>query len=202
MKLMPIMGTKLNLLFIILTKIFITNCSVIVFDSHYYRAGHFAFTSNGDMIIEYSKDNFRLFYGLKTNGKYYFKDSSGNEVPSKEIALEYGSDPVQRYESKNIFVSIGSKEYLFSIASSTSVAELLDLNEGNEISYKINLPTNLLGNDIYSYVFSLLKIDEDPQKYLISYINSKFYRLQKFYFTNFGLESTDFTVSTPKVHMK
>ena len=73
-------------------------------NSKKYRAGPFAFNSNGDMIVEYSVDNSRLFYGLKSNGKYYFKDSSQNGIPSKEITYNY--DSANRYESKNIFVSV------------------------------------------------------------------------------------------------
>lgn len=42
-----------------------SNFKILEFKSHEYRAGHFAFDSNGNMIIEYSKDNYRLFYGLK-----------------------------------------------------------------------------------------------------------------------------------------
>jgi len=41
---------------------------ILVFNSHQYRAGHFAFDKDGNMFIEYSKDNYRLFYGLKKDG--------------------------------------------------------------------------------------------------------------------------------------
>ena len=45
---------------------------ILVFNSQQYRAGQFAFDSNGNMIIEYSKDKYRLLYGLKKDGKNYF----------------------------------------------------------------------------------------------------------------------------------
>ena len=109
--------TLINLLYIILSQIISCECSIIVFDSRDYRSGHFAFNSNGDMIVEYSKDKNRLFYGLKSNGKYYFKDDSQNEVPTKEITFIEDIQGSKRYEAKNIFVTIGNKDYLFSISS-------------------------------------------------------------------------------------
>ena len=181
-----------NLFYVFLTQILIYNCSIIiVFDSHKYRSGHFAFNSNGDMIIEYSADSNRLFYGLKADGKYYFKDNSQNQVPTKEMTFENvnGNDPV-RYEAKNMFVLINDKEYLFSIATHTSVAELIYLNEGNDINYKLKLAENFLGDKIFSFVFSLLKTDSNPQLYLISYTTETHYKLQKFYFSNFDFEAT------------
>ena len=87
--------------FIIFFQIFSTlYCSnIIVLNSTQYRSGHFAFNSNGDMIIEYSYNKNRLFYGLKKNGKYFFKDNSGNSIPTKEITLNYTND-AYRYEAK------------------------------------------------------------------------------------------------------
>ena len=38
----------------------------------YYRAGHFATNSKGDLIIEYSYLQYRLFFGLKRNGQLYY----------------------------------------------------------------------------------------------------------------------------------
>ena len=40
---------------------------------------HFSFNSNGDMIIDsesYPVSNERRFFGLKKNGRFYFKDSN------------------------------------------------------------------------------------------------------------------------------
>ena len=185
---------KINMIFvyILLFQIFQYYCSdIIVFNSKNYRAGHFAFNSQGDMIIEYSKNKDRLFYGLKSDGKYYFKDDSQNKVPTKEITLEYGTNDVKRYEAKNIFVTIDNKEYLFSIAVDSSVVELFDLNEGNSITYKINLPENFIGTRIYSYVFSLLDMNTEQKQYLISYYVPNNYNLKKFQFFKFGLDKSN-----------
>ena len=122
------------------------------------------------MIIEYSSGNYRLFYGLKQNWKYFFKDNDGNEIPTKEIQLDNNGNDAKRYESKNIFITNNNnnKQYLFSIATADSVTELHDFESGN---YLIETTNNFLGNTIYSYIFSLLEFtDENQKKYLITYI--------------------------------
>ena len=183
------------ILYIVLIQIYIFKCStIIVFDSHKYRSGHFAFNSNKDMIIEYSNDNYRLFYGLKANGKYYFNNNSSFQ---ETTITENGE--AKRYEAKNIFVEIDNKEYLLSIASSTSVIELWDLNGGEIVDKKFKLTSDFLGNQEYSYVFSLLDINTTPKNYIISYIkqNSQFYyNLQKFNFDIFGLDNSNFQLTT------
>ena len=185
---------KIYLFYFIILPKFICQSSIIVFNSYQYRSGHFAFTSNGDMIVEYSYNKNRLFYGLDKNGKYYFKNSDQSKVPTKEITLSFNNNNAYRYEARNIFVTIDNKEYLFSIATHSSVVELFDLHDGNyiDISYKLRLSENFLGNKLYSYVFSLLKMDNN--QYLISYFymnNNGYYSLQKFNFINFGLENSD-----------
>jgi len=158
---------------------------ILEFNSHQYRAGHFAFDKDGNMIIEYSKDKYRLFYGLKKDGRYYF----GEETPTKEIEVNYsGGDPV-RYESRNLFVTNNNdntKQYLFGIGTDKSLAELHDLEGGQ---YKVKPTSELLGNTIYSFVFSLLELDNSGQKeYLITYVSiEKKYILQKVSFSNFDL---------------
>jgi len=158
---------------------------ILVFNSQQYRAGQFAFDSNGNMIIEYSKDKYRLLYGLKKDGKNYF----GEETPTKEIQIDNNGTIGYRYESRNIFVTINNdttKQYLLSIGASSSVAELHDLEEGQ---YKCKLASELLGDMIFSYAFSLLEIDNSNQKeYLIIYLSTdKDYIIKKLSFNDFSL---------------
>ena len=146
--------------------------NILVFDSKHYRAGHFAFNSNGDMIIEYSNNNSRLFYGLKKNGKFFFKDEQQNEIPTKEIIL--GNSNYVRYESKNLFISLkndhNNKEYLFSSGTQDSMTELFDLDNLDINNYKLKITSEYLSNTIFSYTFSLLAID-DIKEYLIIYLS-------------------------------
>lgn len=73
-----------NLIFFQICFLVCPNQNILVFDSTHYRAGHSAFTSNGDMIIEFSYQNQRLYYGLKKNGKHYFKEND-IYVPTKNF---------------------------------------------------------------------------------------------------------------------
>ena len=146
---------KIILFLFLISFVFSDEIKILKFNSQHYRAGHFAFNSKGDMVIEYSYKNHRLFYGLKKNGKNYFTDEEGNEISTKEIQIGSDEDSGKRYESQNIFVSLNNtndKQYLFSIGTYISVAELHDLDTGNYVY----LPTEqLLGNKIYSYIFTL-----------------------------------------------
>ena len=187
-----------SFLFLIGLPMINSEYNIIVFNSHEYRAGHFAFNSNGDMIIEYSKDNYRLFYGLKKNGKYFFKDNEENEVPTKEIEINNNGNDAKRYESQNIFVlnnNDNTKQYLFSIGTYVSYTELHDLDTGE---YIIKPTNEFLGNTIFSYIFSLLELTDSNNKiYLITYIYNQKYMLQKFSFTEFSLSLTVDSYLTP-----
>ena len=74
--------------------------NILVFDSKKYRSGNLAINSKGDMIAEYSREKYRLFYGLDKDGLYYFTDKDNNEIHTKEIIIT-NSDSTYfgRYES-------------------------------------------------------------------------------------------------------
>ena len=73
--------SKLNLskfiiiiyMFLFQIKIINYDLNIFVFESREYRAGSIAFNSDGDMIIEYSKTNYRLFFGLKKMENFILK---------------------------------------------------------------------------------------------------------------------------------
>ena len=134
-----------------------------------YRAGHFAMNSKGDLIIEYSYEQYRLFFGFKKNGKFYFPEMVKEiELQSDTIDSEFRT----RYESTNSFVSLlndtnKQKEYLFSISSWKTVLELFDL-ENEKNSYDLLESRNFtnLSRGIYAYVFQIL----EKKLTIISYI--------------------------------
>ena len=142
-----------------LTNIFCFN-NILYFDieNKNYRAGHFAMNSKGDMIIEYSYNQYRLFYGLKKDGKFYFLET----IKEIEITSDIiNSDIIQRLESSNLFVSLmddinKEKEYLMSISSNTAILELHDF-ESN--TYNISEAKTVFNSDngIYSYIFQILE---------------------------------------------
>ena len=145
--------------------------NVITIDNKHYRAGNFALNSNGDMIVEYSCNNSRLFYGLKENGRYYFNGTENDETPTKEIEIinSENNDIYGRYESKNIFISLqddinSNKQYLFSTSSYKSVTELYNIDNLENNDYFIRTTSSILGHEIFSYSYSLLELPIETQK--------------------------------------
>ena len=53
----------------------------------HYRAGAFAINKDGDLVIEYSYKDKRLFYGLKKDRSYYFTSTDYITIPSKIINM-------------------------------------------------------------------------------------------------------------------
>ena len=104
------------------------------------------------MVIEYSRNNHRLFFGLKKDGNLLFKDSEGDLVPTKEFHFGEDSNMCKRYESQNIFVinNNNGDEYLFTLGTSKSYTELHDL-DNDRVIFR---PTGeFLGEEIFSYRF-------------------------------------------------
>ena len=140
------------------------------------------------MIIEYSKDRYRLFFGLKPNGKYYFTDNEGNETPTKEIQIGEIGDVLIRRESQNLFVSNNNddKQYLLSISSGNGIIEIHDLESGE---YEANSNGGVLDTILESQVFSLLGIinDEGFKEYVIIFNSNIHYYIRKFQLVDFSL---------------
>ena len=148
--------------------------NVIYFDKEnkYYRASHFALNTKGDLIIEYSYNTSRLFYGLKKDGKYYFPEVT-KEIEIISNNINYTS--LGRYESVNSFISLKDdinkeKEYLLSISSYITILELHDFENNNyEIFESVKFFNSTLG--IHSFVFQVLEKKIDNKNiYFLTYI--------------------------------
>ena len=124
-----------------------------------YRAGHFSKNTKGDIIVEYSYNNQRLFFGFHKNGKYYYETES--HFIEKNVA-EFninGKLYSGRYESQNIFISTKfdinkTKEYLLSLSSYRTLFEIYDIE--NNIIYPY-ITEHILLNGIFSYQFALFE---------------------------------------------
>ena len=109
------------------------------------------------MIIEYSYNKSRLFFGLKQNGRAYFKNNKDEEY-TKEININR-TNPSEytRYESRNIFITLNNgsnKQYLLSI-SNYYTSELHDLDNGN---YQIIQSNNFFSKwNIYMYISTIYR---------------------------------------------
>ena len=137
----------------------------------YYRGGQFTISKDGVLFIEYSSENKRLFYSLKTNGRGYFP----NDATYKEIEIQsniYVDNNLinSRLESKNILIYLSNDSeqknpYIFSVSAFKSVTELHRFdNEGNN-THNTWLTTNFFNTEnhriIFSYQFSLIEGDNN-----------------------------------------
>jgi len=174
---------------LIFIQIYLSICSnknILIFNSSHYISGHSAFTSNGDMIIEYSYENKRLFYGLKKNGKNYFNENGQNNSTKM---LTIGEIENECYQARNIFISLNNsnenKQYLFSISSKSNTIELFDL-ERNEYHKKES--SNLLGYNLNCNSFSLISLHNTKQ-YLIAYLTGSSSFVKIISFSDFHLNN-------------
>ena len=168
--------------------------SILEFDAYNYRAGHFAVNSRGDMVIEYSRNNHRLFFGLKKDGNLFFEDENHDLVPTKEFHFGEDSHICKRYESQNIFVTNNNngEEYLFTLGTSSSYTELHDLDK-DKVIFK---PTgNFLYDPIFSFRFPLLNITNSAGKkeYIVCSLreDDHKYKVKKFSFSSFSLDDNN-----------
>ena len=176
-----------------------TECfnNLIIFNDKKYRAGEFAKNKNGDIVIEYSCQLSRLFYGIKQNGDSFFDDENGIKVIE---SLAQDGDCNRRYESKNIFISLKDdinkvNQYLFSVSSYKTLTELYDLNNDN---YLVKSAIDFIGNEIFSYQFQILEVQISNQNiYFCLYIHANsneegiYLTIKKFSFQTFSLDSYD-----------
>ena len=161
---------------------------IIELGSNYFRYVRFSFNSKGDMIVDTSSNpetNKRIFYGLKKNGRYYFKEQNGLETPLKYRFLTKENE-IQKFEGESIFIKIISnsevKEYILGTNKEPeSFCELYNFENGEVISIK----TKELFEKITSDVFSVMKLPEDTDsnyRYIFSFIRDDNFIIKKFYF--------------------
>ena len=176
------------LLFEIAKTAEVVNYNMEIFDENNYMKGQFAVNSKGDVIIEYSDNDLRLFYGIKKNGKGFF---NGEYI--KKLQLNNNV----RYESENIFISLKNSnnddiQYLLNFGANDTAVELFNFegNIGQSENYIIKTPNEVLGNSIFSYVNSLLEFNNNNIKeYLLIYIYEQNYILKKLSFSGFNLNN-------------
>ena len=181
------------------------NLKIFELENKYYRAGHFASNIKGDMILEYSFQQYRLFYGLKKDGKLYYPEET------KEIELINGNietERLARYESINSFVSLANdinkeKEYLMSFSSWKTVVEIYDLeNENYNTLETVNFFNHEQGT--YSYVFQLLEANYQEMKIYFCIYTTLQLNPQEIYTENviqikrFGLSNINFNLVQEK----
>jgi hypothetical protein len=153
--------------------------NIIYFNDNKFRYCSVAVNSQGDIVVEFSteEDNgIRLFYGLKKDGNFLFKDSDDSETPINIISIKKNNETSIRYESQNIFVSLydtnDNNEYLMSVSLYFGNVELYDL-ESNAQSFVET--KEFTGYVIYATSYQLIKLnsDDNKNKYLLLFIGQR-----------------------------
>ena len=116
----------------------------------------------------YPLTNKRIFYGLKNNGRYYFKKNDTNEeTPFYNLTVDTKFEG--KYESGNSIIIIDGKEYFLSIGRMSSYTEIFDFENNKLISEKTD---DLIGYVSYNKKPNLLKINKERNIYIFSCISS------------------------------
>ena len=155
---------------------FLTNL-VILGGEKDYRYININSNLNNDMVIQTSKSTGsgdRFFYGLKGNGRFFFKDENQKEFPFLFFSIS-GEETLnqQRYEGESSFIQISNTNssnnvFFISIAKGDQYTELFDFNN-NE--YNFIKTEEFYKEKIYSDRGTFLKltqIDENIYHYLIA----------------------------------
>ena len=149
----------------------------IIFDEYRYRFSNMAINKKEDLIFETSSEELngvRLFFGLKKNGRYYFKNNNNEKIPTKKIiVLDDKNEGAMRYESNLFFIKIKNgkfeenKEFLVSISLFYGFIELFDLEEeNNPIS---TIPAVDFNNYvIYAKVCSIIELNNKEYLYIFN----------------------------------
>ena len=134
----------------------------------------------------------RLFYVLKRNAVFYFKNDDKQEISTKTIEVKDGDSIITRYYSQVFLIKINNnstnsnKQYLFSISYS-GYFELYDLEDENLLISK--LPTQ----DFTDYFIETIRdsiIELPNNEYLYTFIGYKDGEL-KLYFQKYSFFDTD-----------
>jgi len=143
--------------------------NLIILGDFSFRYLNFLKFSNGDMIFETSafpSKNKRIFYGLKNNGRYYFKKNDSNEETPFNNLTAYNE---YKFESGNSIIIIDGKEYFLSIGRMDSYTEIYDFENNKIISMKTE---DLIGYYSFNRKPNLLKINKERNSYIFNCIAS------------------------------
>ena len=138
---------------------------IIIIGEESFKYINFFTLSNGDMIIEtspYPRANKRIFFGLKTNGRYYFnKTSSNEESPFNSLIID--DETEYKYESGNSIIINEGKEYLISTGRLSSYTELFDFDNGKIISKRTK---ELIGHENKNIRSNLIRINKERNTFI------------------------------------
>ena len=173
--------------------------NIIWIGDKYFRHVNLATFSNGDLVAETSSSKAnpkRMFYGIKTNGRSFFKTKKGKSTYySKEVSSQTGNSGGGRYYAENFVVKINGgtnngNEYLVSIGSgNTAYAELYDFE--NDIIYQRSNSYFLykINNNIRGSSSSFTSSNIHYSIFCHYYQSSNYYYIMKLKFTNIDINN-------------
>ena len=175
---------------------------IILFDfDKNIRYGSFTINSKGDMIYECSVKNtaIRLFYWIKRDGSFHFKNDNGETIPTKIIILPNGDIFPKRFESQIIFVLANDnseRENLISISLWEGSTEYYNFEN---MDYSFFLSINFTNYDIHSQIGNLLEIKNgNITTYLHTFIGQEKDDRDQ---TNFYLISQKYSFSSDRISL-
>ena len=148
--------------------------NIIFFGNLTYRYINFASYSNGDMIVEatcYPESRARMFYGLKNNGRPFFKDKSNNKETSY-YSINVTSENFKKYEGEGIVIKLSNnenngKEYYFSISKLECNAELFDFD--NDMVYTKYVDSFTTLRDLNSLRNTIFLLSDSNSEYYYTF---------------------------------
>ena len=122
----------------IFNSYFVNN--IIWIGDKYFRYVNLATYSNGDLVVESSSSqgsSKRMFYGIKANGRSFFKIKGKSKYLILEVDPQTGNPGNGRLDSENFIAKINGgdndgNEYLVSVSKENGYVELYDF-ENNKI---------------------------------------------------------------------
>ena len=161
-------------------------------------------SKNNDLIIQTTKSTGskeRKFFGIKKNGRYYFKDIRGEEYPYFSINVTNGdNNQLYMFENAGSIIQLENddNDYFLSIGihNSSSYTELIDFKNKaisriltstfyyvpiiSKIGFLFELENGLSNNDNKKY-YALSFLTRDGRSY--------YFMLKYYYFTSNNIES-------------
>ena len=174
--------------------------NIIVFTAagSYYVS--LATTGDGDLICisnAYEKTK-KYFYGLKSNGRPYFKE---NNIETSFNEIDTGT---QRNEG-NIYalkLNGGDKEYVVAFGANEAYFELYDFDDNNKVYKEVGTTFFQTGYNTFKYG-SIFKLTNDINYYIISFIAQiPIYQTKSFYLIRYLFNNLDIAYNKPTTLVK
>ncbi len=169
-----------------------------------FRYLSFITLSDGSLIFQsypYPGINYRVFFGIKSNGHFYFNDSLSNkETPF--YVLQTGSDDISKYEGEAYSIRTspnGDQEFFLSLSFSNFNAELYDFENNQAFISKMDVFCGGISTHSFSHgLFTQTVTDNSGNKnyyYYFSFIyeenNNNYFQIKKYIFKSKDITSTN-----------